>query len=413
MIKLKILVAMVTIVIMTGCTGVPVVPIAPKAHFSPSQKVELEAILSGDKYASMCGLGVKYGSYLQSGKDAELINILVEYARNLENSCIDLNAFDGAQSERTGGNYRSHFKIERRDVSRSTILSGLNSGQSIDGILAPYMPSNPQFQKLLAQWHAGGKTNNKVRLNLERTKIMPDISGSTYVLINVPEYEFRLFENGAKSMQFAVVVGKPTWQTPIFSSTMKYIVLNPAWNVPDSIARREIIPAIIKNPSYLKSHNMVVRRDYDIDSTPVDPKSVDWKKYLSTEYKNKNLPYKIIEKSSDANALGTVKFMFPNRFSVYMHDTQSKSLFTRSKRAFSHGCVRLSKPQQLLKHISNNYTNTSYEKVKEKAKTANIGLKQHIPVYIEYLTAYVDEGGNLKMSSDVYGYDAIQKLIGD
>lgn len=414
--KIKLLGATIATFVVTGCVNVPTTGViggARKAHLNASQKAEFENILSSDRYASMCGLGARYDAYLQSRKDAELIDIVVDYAKNLENSCIDLHGFENAQSSRKSGNYKSFFKIDRRSVSRGTILSDIASGASADTILSPYKPSNPQFEKLLDQWHATGNSDNKIRVNIERTKIMPDIESSTYVLVNVPEYKFRFFENATLSMQFPVVVGKPNWQTPIFSSTMKYIVLNPAWNVPDSIARRELIPAIIKDSSYLRRHNMVVRRDYNIDSAPVDPSSVNWKLYLTKEYKHKNLPYKIIEKSSDANALGTVKFMFPNSFSVYMHDTQSKSLFSRTDRAFSHGCVRLSQPQKLLEHISNNYTSTPYEKTKEKAKTAHISLNQKIPVYIEYLTAYVAEDGMLVRSKDVYGYDAIQKIIGN
>ena len=411
MIKTKVLPALVLAVAITGCVSTP--GVMSKPHFSGSQKVEFEGVLSTDKYASMCRLGSRYSSYLKTRKDAQLINILVEYARNLENSCIDLDGFEAAQRSRESNGVKTYFAIDRKSVSRSRIVAALNSGAGIDSILAPYVPNNPQFHKLLSQWHATGNKNNKIRLNLERTKIMPDIDQSTYVLINVPEFKFRLFEDGSKSMEFAVVTGKPNWQTPIFHSTMKYIVLNPAWNVPDSIAKREIIPAIIKNPGYLKSHNMVVRRDYNIDSPAVDPSSVNWKLYLTPKYKNRALPYKIIEKASDANALGTVKFMFPNRFSVYMHDTQSKRLFSRSSRAFSHGCVRLSKPQELLEHVSNNYTSTPYSVAKEKAKTANIKLNHYIPVYIEYLTSYVTDGGMVVNRPDVYGYDSIQKLIGN
>ncbi len=411
MLRAKTISAIALAVTMTGCVTTP--GVISRAHFTGSQKADFEAILTSDKYASKCRLGSRYENYLKTRKDAELVNILVEYARNLENSCIDLNGFESAQSARKSSGIKTYFEIDRKSVSRSTIVAALNSGASIDSVLAPYIPNNPQFHKLLSQWHVSGNSNHKIRLNIERTKIMPDINENTYAFVNVPEFKFRLFENGVKNMEFAIVTGKPNWQTPIFHSTMKYIVLNPAWNVPDSIAKREIIPAIIKNHSYLRSHNMVVRRDYNIDSSPVDPSSVNWKKYLTAEYKNRALPYKIIEKASDANALGTVKFMFPNRFSVYMHDTQSKRLFSRSSRAFSHGCMRLSKPQQLLEHITNNYSSTPYSKAKEKAKTATINLNRKIPVYIEYLTSYVDEGGMLVNTPDIYGYDTIQKLIGN
>ncbi|NPA50845.1 MAG: L,D-transpeptidase family protein, partial [Epsilonproteobacteria bacterium] len=244
----------------------------------------------------------------------------------------------------------------------------------------------------------------------------------TYVLINVPEYKFRLFENGTKVMEFKVIVGKYKWQTPIFSSTMKYIVINPTWNVPDNIARKEIIPHLVKDPvGYLKRHNMVVRRDYNIDSPPVDPRSVNWKKYLSKEWENKELPYKLIERASTRNALGQVKFMFPNRFSVYMHDTNKKYLFNNAQRSFSHGCIRLEKPFDLLRHISTNYTATPIENPKEylallrrkkKRDTTYINLVRTIPVHIVYLTAYVDEDGVVRFFNDIYRYDAIQHVRG-
>ena len=160
---------------------------------------------------------------------------------------------------------------------------------------------------------------------------------------------------------------------------------------------------------------MVVRRDYNIDSEPVDPKSVDWKLYLTKEYKHKNLPFKLIQRSSNRNALGTVKFMFPNRFSVYMHDTQSKSLFKRKKRAYSHGCIRLSQPKALLKHVANSYTSGGFDAVQKRSKTKKtnyVNLKQQIPVNIVYFTAYVDEGGALHFFDDVYGFDASQKMKG-
>ena len=158
---------------------------------------------------------------------------------------------------------------------------------------------------------------------------------------------------------------------------------------------------------------MVIRTDYNVGSKEVDPKSVDWKKYLTKEYKHKNLPYKIIQKSSRRNALGTVKFIFPNRFSVYMHDTQSKGLFKRKDRAYSHGCVRLSEPQKLLKHVSNNYTGSSYSSIKKgRKKTKYLNLQKNIPVQIGYFTAYVNESGSLEFFKDVYGYDSSMKLKG-
>jgi murein L,D-transpeptidase YcbB/YkuD len=157
---------------------------------------------------------------------------------------------------------------------------------------------------------------------------------------------------------------------------------------------------------------MVVKKDYGLDSPEVDPSKVNWKEYLKPEWANKDLPYKIIEKSSRRNALGVVKFIFPNRYSVYMHDTPNKRLFSRQVRAFSHGCIRLEKPLKLLGHISSYYTTKNFDEVGnilKAKKTKYVNLAQKIPVNIVYLTRYVDDG-MLIYGQDIYGYDKITKL---
>ena len=361
-----------------------------------------------------------YEKYLQT-KDPKILNkLLVGYTQNLANSCINLGAFRASQRSKNARKIKTYYEIQTQSAKTSDIMLQLQAGKSIEDILRPYMPTSPQFKRLLSHYYAlrsGGdnKQLKKVKLNIERTKLMKPKQWSTYVLINIPEYKFRLFEQASKKMEFNVIVGKRAWQTPVFSSALKYVVLNPAWNVPDNIAREELIPKLVRNPNILKRKNMVVRRDYNIDSEPVDPKSVDWKLYLTKEYKHKNLPFKLIQRSSNRNALGTVKFMFPNRFSVYMHDTQSKSLFKRKKRAYSHGCIRLSQPKALLRHVANSYTSGGFSAVQKRSKTKKtnyVNLKQQIPVNIVYFTAYVDEGGSLHFFDDVYGFDASQKMKG-
>ena len=418
MMRVKWIGLLVAVLLLGGCSGV--VPGSGKAGWRYSQKSDFLDILATDKYGSLCELKPMYAQYLQT-KNASLLNkLLVRYTENLANSCIDIGRFKRAIRAKEAAKIKTYFAIEKQHVSSGAIMSQISAGKSIEEILSPYVPTSPQFSRLLDRYHAmrsGGPTESlrKIKLNLERTKIMKQAAWSTYVLINVPEYKFRFFEGGVKTMEFAVIVGKKAWQTPIFSSTMKYIVKNPTWNVPDNIARAEIIPKLLRNSSTLKRKNMVVRRDYNIDSTPVNPKSVNWKKYLSEEYKHRELPYKFIQKSSSRNALGTVKFIFPNRFSVYMHDTQSKGLFNRQTRAYSHGCIRLQQPKRLLRHVMDNYTATPYtEPVKKagKVKMSYVNLTQKIPVHIAYFTAYVDEGGALHTLSDVYGFDAMQHIRG-
>jgi len=418
--KIKTLYIALTTLLITlfigGCTS----PGLYKEGWSGSQKDELLHILKTDKYASMCGLETTYKLYLKTEDPKLLTKLIVGYTKNLANSCININSFKSSQRSKKARKIKTHYEIDIQSLTDQAIISQFKSGKSIEGILAPYIPTSPQFAKLLTHYHAmksSGNTKNlkKVKLNIERTKLMKPADWDTYVLINTPEYKFRMFEDRNKSMEFAVVVGKTRWQTPIFSSELKYIVLNPAWNVPDNIARAEIIPKLVRNPNYLKKRNMVVRRDYNIDSKSIDPSTVDWKLYLTKKYKRKALPYKIIERSSSRNALGTVKFMFPNKFAVYMHDTQAKRLFKRSKRAYSHGCIRLAEPKKLLKHISTNYSSVPFESVTARAKskkTNYINLRKRIDVRIAYFTAYVNESGRLSFFKDIYGFDKSQIMKG-
>jgi murein L,D-transpeptidase YcbB/YkuD len=157
---------------------------------------------------------------------------------------------------------------------------------------------------------------------------------------------------------------------------------------------------------------MVVKRDYGLDSPTIDPRKVNWKEYLKPEWETKELPYKIIERSSTRNALGRVKFMFPNRFSVYMHDTNMKKLFNYTQRAYSHGCIRLEKPMELLHYLGKNYAKeptVDINSLLKAKKTKYIALSEYIPVHIVYLTSYAESDG-VRFFNDIYGFDRITRL---
>jgi hypothetical protein len=395
-----------------GCGGSGVGGLATNKGWNDTQKQEFLNILQQDSYSSICDLNGMYAQYQQTKDDKILSKLLVEYTKNLANGCIDIDKFKSALRAK---NPNASYEFYEDYVSSSEIMSKLGSGASIKSILEPYVPSMPQFYPLINAYNNASSpvAKYKIKQNIERVKLMkPDGWDSTYVMINVPEYKFRLFENGQKTMEFNVIVGRPSWPTPIFSSLMKYITVHPTWNVPDNIARKEEIKRIIRDKSYLKRHHMVVKKDYSPDSPTVDPSKINWKEYLKPEWENKELPYKIIEQSGSHNALGRVKFMFPNRYSVYMHDTNNKKLFSYQQRAFSHGCVRLQKPLKLLGHLSTFYTKEKFEEVGQilKAKkTKYVSLAQKIPVHIVYLTAYV-ENGMVNFFPDIYGYDKITKL---
>jgi len=382
--------------------------------WSSSQKEEFLNILQQDKYSSVCDLQPMIEQYKKTKDDKILTKLLINYTQNLANSCIDTESFQAALKQREAQGIKTHYQFYKEYVSSSDILAKLKKGESIDNILKPYVPQMPQFFPLIDAYNAAVSPvqKYKIKLNIERVKLLKPDGWDTYVLINVPEFKFRFFENRQKVMEFKVIVGRYTWQTPIFSSTLKYITVNPTWNVPDNIARKEEIPKIIKDPSYLRRHNMVVKRDYAPDSPTVDPRKINWREYLKPKWAHRELPYKIIEQSSSRNALGLVKFMFPNRFSVYMHDTNNKKLFQYQQRAFSHGCMRLEKPLTFLGHLATFYTKEPFEnvgKLLKAKKTKYVGLKQYIPVHIVYLTAYVEDG-MVNFFGDVYGFDKITKL---
>lgn len=394
-----------------GCGGAGGLAGNSSSGWSSVQKSDFIQILNEDKYSSVCDLQPMIQQYKTTKSDKVLSNLLVKYTKNLANGCIEIDKFKSALSAK---NSNAHYETYEEYVSSSDILAKLNSGASIESILEPYVPQMPQFYPLINAYNnaVSPVTKYKIKLNIERVKLLKPDNWDTYAMVNIPEYKFRLLENGVNNLEFNVITGRPSWPTPVFSSMMKYITVHPTWNVPDNIARKEEIKRIIKDKSYLKRHNMVVKKDYGLDSPTVDPSKINWKEYLKPEWENKELPYKIIEQSGSRNALGRVKFMFPNRYSVYMHDTNNKKLFNYQQRAFSHGCIRLEKPLKLLGHLSTFYTKEKFDevgKILKNKKTKYVSLAQKIPVHIVYLTAYV-ENGMVNFYGDIYGYDRMQKL---
>jgi len=412
--KIKISIIALASMFFMGCQGPSVGGggASSSSAWSSAQKDEFLNILEEDRYSSVCNLGPKIQQYKKTKDENILTELLYNYSENLANSCIDIPAFKRALKAH---NSKAAYEIYEEYVSNADISAQLQSGANIDAILQTYVPATPQFRELLNAYDATESPTEKykIKLNIERTKLLkPDGWDDTYIVVNVPEFKFRLYENGSKTLEFNVITGKPSWPTPIFSSVMKYITVNPTWNVPDNIARKEEIPRIIKDKSYLRRHNMVVKKDYGLDSPTVNPNKINWREYLKPEWENKDLPYKIIEQASNRNALGVVKFMFPNKYSVYMHDTPNKRLFSRQIRAFSHGCIRLQKPLKLLGHISTFYTQQDFDEVGgllKAKKTKYVNLAQKIPVHIVYLTRFVDDG-MLISGVDIYGYDKITKL---
>jgi len=415
-VKIRIILAVLFAMVLSGC-GVG----APDAEgWRSVQKDEFLEILATDKYASICNQQALYAKVKESENSKLMSKLLVAYTKNLANGCIDLESFNASQEKRVEKKVATYYETYLQDVKESDIMRKLRAGKSIEEILKPYVPEYTQFFDLKKRYrllegeqNTSKRTLRKMRLNLERIKLMKPGLGDNYALVNVPEYVVRVLENNQTSVAMAVVVGQRKMQTPIFSANLQYVTLNPQWGVPDSIARNEVIPKMLKDPGYLTSHNMVIRKSYDLNTPEISQESVDWEAYLAEEKESKNMTYKFIEVPSKKNGLGRVKFIFPNKHSVYMHDTQSKHLFKRKVRTYSHGCVRLEKPVVMLEHVSKNYILKSMEEVSkhyDSLKTHHMGLNKKLPVHTAYLTTYVDECGELLVLNDIYGFDTLQKL---
>lgn len=265
-------------------------------------------------------------------------------------------------------------------------------GLSADGVLGP---------ATVAALNGGSNVSkDDIIANMERWRWEPDAFGAFHVEVNIPEFTVWIMQNGESVHTTRVVVGTPKNQTAIFSDNIRHIVVNPYWNVPPSIATNEIKPHLIANPYYLDSQNMEMLSGGKV----VNAAAIDW----TTTNIN---AFHIRQKPGPGNALGKIKFLFPNQHDIYLHDTPSKSLFSRAFRAYSHGCVRVQNPMDFagaLLATNPQLTQASLESL-EGPKEKWVNLDNHIPVHLMYFTLRVDEDGTIRSYGDVYGHN--KKLI--
>ncbi len=253
----------------------------------------------------------------------------------------------------------------------------------------------------------------QIRLNLERMRWLPRTLGNKYLLVNIPDYKLLMVDEENISLEMPVVVGKKRYPTPVFSHKMSSIVLNPYWRVPHSIVKKEMVPQLVKNSSYFDERGIRMHADWNESSPHYDFNSIDWRVYLENknEEENFDVPMRFIQVPSNSNPLGRVKFMFPNRYSVYIHDTSEKRFFKYRQRAFSHGCIRLSKPDELLQCIAKDDENVDYNETQEILNDMDkikIGLETSIPIHMVYLTSWVNKSGVIQFRDDIYSYDTMQ-----
>ncbi len=239
----------------------------------------------------------------------------------------------------------------------------------------------------------------QIEINLERWRWLPSSLGKSYIAVNVPEFRMELIENGKKTLDMAVVVGKQQSQTPVFSDRMTYLELNPEWNLPSSITGDEIVPKLAGDSNYLAKNDMEV----------VDSKGNVVAGAGLGEISDPASGYRVRQRPGRANPLGQVKFMFPNEYDVYLHDTPADHLFSREERDFSHGCIRLERPVQLAEVLLRGDPDWRGSKVRKAIQTGvqkTVTLPEPLPVHILYFTAWVEQDGTLQFRRDVYGHDA-------
>ena len=242
-------------------------------------------------------------------------------------------------------------------------------------------------------------------LNLERRRWMPDDRGQRYVFVNLADFELKVVDEPKTVLDTRVVVGAPYHRTPVFSAEMTYLEINPYWNVPSSIARNELLPRIKEDPGYLAANDFELLSDWSDGATAVDPQSVDWSEITPDAF-----TYRLRQSPGDGNALGRIKFMFPNQFNVYLHDTPARSLFERAERSFSHGCIRVDDPEAFGAVVLAGQDGWSLDRIYAAIKSDErmiVTLEQPLPVHIAYLTAWVNKDGSVHFRHDVYGRDAI------
>lgn len=245
---------------------------------------------------------------------------------------------------------------------------------------------------------------NTIIINMERLRWLPKDLGKTYILVNIADYKLQVIENNENVFSSDVIIGREQRMTPVFSNNISYVVFNPYWNLPRSISIRDKLPKIKKDINYLTDNNYRVFKWEDSKLVEVNYKEIDWQ---NLNYNN--FDYFLRQDPGPNNALGRVKFMFPNKYSVYLHDTPTKGLFSRHYRSFSSGCIRLEDPFKLAEYIfrkNKSWDEDKINQILETNKETTVYLENKIPIHIIYLTAWVDDQNKLNLRNDIYQRDS-------
>jgi L,D-transpeptidase YcbB len=351
--------------------------------------------------------------------ELKLSSALLKYARHARGGRVDPTQLS------------SYLDRRAQLIQPKRVLDEIAANPTPDAYLRSLHPQHPQFEKLRQAYLALRKGEQpigeaytppdddarpvrkgkpeaksavgsvrKLIANMEMWRWMPVNLGATHLMVNVPEFQFRLVRDGATIHSERVIVGKLDTQTPVFSDMMETIVFKPSWNVPDSIKVKELLPALSRNPQALARQGLRVA----YNGREIDPAMIDWS---TTDIRALH----VFQPPSDANALGIVKFLFPNKHAVYLHDTPSKPLFNSARRTFSHGCIRVRNPVRLAEVLMEADRGWSASQVRTQLdsgapENTHTTLAKKFPVHIAYFTAFANDAGEVQYFNDVYDYEA-------
>jgi len=320
------------------------------------------------------------GKLLQAGDNDDLVFLLRQHLKashDLTMSAPDTTVFDA-------------------DLRRAVENFQWRHGLDVDGVVGndTRMELNIMPEERIRQ----------LRLNMQRWSQINSKLGHRFLLVNIPEYQLHLIDSGQEVLTMKVIVGKPERPTPELSSTISRIIFNPYWNVPNLIAQKDIIPKVIQDPDFLINNQIRILDNHENNARELSSSDVDWQNASENGF-----PYRFRQDPGMHNALGLVKFEFQNSHNVFLHDTPSKSLFANDDRDLSSGCIRLEKPFELVSYFIQNDERIDEEKVKERLDTEKISslkVKVPLPIFIVYMTNWVDKNDVVHFGKDIYWQDS-------
>ena len=303
--------------------------------------------------------------------------------------------------------------LKQRLVASADLVASAGQEDHFDGILKEAVQRFQARHGLTADGTVGARTLSEINVpiserirqlaaSLERCQPLPPVLERRHILVNIADFSLKLYEDGKPVLSMPVIVGKTYRQTPVFNGRISSLVLNPNWEVPHSIATKDLLPKIKKNPGYLSQMHLRVFQGWK-DAAEIDPATIDWATISQTRF-----PYRLRQDPGPANALGRVKFLFPNPYDVYLHDTPSRELFQKDSRTFSSGCIRIAKPLDLAVYLLQGTKLKSMDALNTaiaREKTQQIVIPSPIAVHIAYMTAWVDREGIIQFRSDIYNRD--------